>query len=141
MNLLEKEAAVMTRRVFSLLSTACMFCLLGSLAPVSQIATAQSRNVYNFQLSGAYAVQFTGSVFLPAPFNAYNGPFSRNGLVVFDGNGNFQSNVGANCDENITRHTFTGTYAVNADGTFTLTIVDLPTPPFLRARRMFSRLT
>src|ERR1700691_2181295 len=109
MNLLEKEAAVMTRRVFSLLSTACMFCLLGSLAPVSQIATAQSRNVYNFQLSGPYAAQFTGSVFLPAPFNTYNGPFSRNGLVVFDGDGNFTATVVANYNGTISRDHFTGT--------------------------------
>jgi hypothetical protein len=120
----------MKRRAFSLLSTACMFCLLGSLAPVSQVATAQSSDAYNFHLSGAYAVQFTGTVFLPAPFNTYNGPFSRNGRVVFDGNGNFTSYVIANYNGNISQDVFSGTYIVNYDGTFTLTIVNLPTPLF-----------
>lgn len=116
----------MKRRVFSLLSTAFMLCALGSLAPVSQIANAQG----NHFLVGAYAVQFTGTVLLPAPFNAYNGPFSRNGKVVFDGNGGFVSTVVANYNGTISRDNFTGTYNVNSDGTFTLTIVNLPTPLF-----------
>jgi hypothetical protein len=114
----------MKRRVFSLLSGACMFCLLGSLTPVSQNAMAQGQ----FALNGAYAVQFTGTVFLPAPFNLYNGPFSRNGKVVFDGNGNFTSYVVANYNGTISRDTFSGTYILNEDGTFTLTINNLPIP-------------
>jgi len=101
-----------------------MFCVLGSVAPVSQIATAQGQ----YALAGAYAVQFTGTVFLPAPFNLYNGPFSRNGRVVFDGNGNFTSYVVANYNGNISRDVFSGTYVVNGDGTFTLSIPNLPIP-------------
>ena len=114
----------MKRRVFSSLTAACMFCLLGSVTPVSKIAMAQGQ----FALSGAYAVQFTGTVFLPAPFNLYNGPFSRNGRVVFDGMGNFTSFVVANYNGTISRDTFSGTYALNEDGTFTLTINNLPIP-------------
>lgn len=120
----------MKRRVFSLLSSACMFCALGTLAPLSRIASAQTTNYYNFELSGSYAMQFTGSVTLPAPFNTYNGPFSRNGRVVFDGNGNFIATVIANYSGTISHDDFTGTYNVNYDGTFTLSIANLPTPLF-----------
>jgi hypothetical protein len=120
----------MKRRVFSLLSTASMFCMLASLGPLSQNAAAQSNNNYLYMLAGQYAVQFTGSVNLPAPFNGYNGPFSRNGKVVFDGQGNFTSTVIANYNGNISHDVFSGTYTASYDGSFTLTIVNLPTPLF-----------
>jgi hypothetical protein len=120
----------MKRKVFSLMSTVCMFCVLGSVMPVSQIATAQTGGSSNFNLCGSYAVQFTGSVLLPPPFDKYNGPFSRNGRVVFNCVGSFTSTVVANYSGNITRDTFTGTYIINYDGTFTLSIVNLPTPLF-----------
>jgi hypothetical protein len=120
----------MKRRVFSLLSTASMFCMLASLGPLSQSATAQTNNNYLYQLAGQYAMQFTGTINLPAPFNTYNGPFSRNGKVVFDGQGNFTATVIANYNGTITHDNFTGTYTASSDGSFTMTIVNLPTPLF-----------
>lgn len=114
----------MKRRAFSLLSTVCLFTALAGLPAV---ATAQV-NYYNYELYGSYAVQFTGTVNLPAPLNTYNGPFSRTGKVVFDGQGNFTSTVVANYDGTISRDVFSGTYSVNYDGTFTLTIPNVPVP-------------
>jgi len=116
----------MKRRLFSLLNGACLVAALASFVPG---ATAQV-NYYNFELYGTYAMQFTGTVFLPAPFNNYNGPFSRNGKVVFDGQGNFTSHVVANYNGTISHDVYSGTYSVNYDGTFTLTINNLPTPLF-----------
>jgi len=118
----------MKRRVFSLLSTVCVLCALGGLAPRN--AAAQTNNTYLYVLAGQYAMQFTGTVNLPAPFNTYNGPFSRNGKVVFDGNGNFTASVIANYNGTISHDNFTGTYVASYDGSFTLTIVNLPTPLF-----------
>jgi len=114
----------MKRRVLSYLIAASMFCAIGDLSPISTAANAQ---VY-FYLSGTYAMQFTGNVFLPAPFNNYNGPFSRNGVVFFDGAGNFQANVVANYNGTISRDVFVGTYIFGPQGTFTLTINNLPIP-------------
>ena len=115
---------MMRRRVFSLLSSACMMCALGTLSPLTPTASAQGQ----FALSGSYAVQFTGSVFLPTPFDKFNGPFSRTGKVIFDGIGNFTSTVVANYNGTISRDVFSGTYVVQGDGTFTLTIQNLPIP-------------
>ena len=42
--------------------------------------------------------------------------------------GNFTSFVVANYNGTISRDTFSGTYALNEDGTFTLTINNLPIP-------------
>jgi len=94
------------------------------MSPFAPQANAQGQ----FALSGSYAVQFTGTVFLPPPFDKYNGAFSRNGRVVFDGIGNFYSTVVANYNGSISRDVFSGTYVVSGDGTFTLTIQNLPIP-------------
>jgi len=119
----------MKKAVLSFLSTACMLGILATLSPVTQVAQAQYQtSFYNFSLHGSYAMQFTGTVFLPSPFDAYNGAFSRNGLVQFDGNGNFSANVIANYSGTISNDVFSGTYVVAPNGTFTLTVVNLPIP-------------
>lgn len=115
---------MMRRKAFSLLTSAGMLLLLGAASPLTQPASAQGQ----FALAGTYAVQFTGTVFLPAPFNMFNGPFSRNGKVYFDGVGNFTSTVVANYNGTVSRDVFSGTYLVAGDGTFTLTIQNLPIP-------------
>jgi hypothetical protein len=82
-------------------------------------------------LVGNYAFQFTGTINLPAPFNAYNGYFYRNGRLVADGNGNITTTtVVANYAGTIVRETFNATYAVKPDGTFTVTIQNLAIPAF-----------
>lgn len=113
----------MKRRAFSALIPSCLL-FLGALSPLTPVASAQGQ----FALQGNYAVQFTGTVFLPPPFDKYNGPFSRNGITYFDGLGNFYAKVVANYNGNITRDTYSGTYVVNGDGTFTITIQNLPIP-------------
>ena len=82
-------------------------------------------------LVGPYAFQFNGNILLPPPFDKYNGPFFRNGRVVADGNGNLQTTtVVANYAGTVARETFAATYVVRADGTFTITIQNLPVPAF-----------
>ena len=81
--------------------------------------------------NGAYAAQFTGSIFLPPPFDKFNGPFFRNLRFVADGNGNIQTTtVVASYGGTIVRETFAAVYTVKSDGTFTITINNLPIPSF-----------
>src|SRR5258708_7833888 len=118
----------MTRKISAFLTTTCMLCLLGSLEPVSRTANAQFAAAPPI-LFGGYAFQFTGSIFLPPPFNLFNGPFYRNGRLVADGQGNFQTTVAvSNYNGTVNRETFGGTYRVNGDGTFPLSIPNLPFP-------------
>jgi hypothetical protein len=100
--------------------------------PGMQVARAQ-QSPYSCELSpnltGSFAVLFTGTVNLPAPFNAYNGAFYRSGRVIFDGAGNLQTTtITANYAGTILTETFTGTYKVNSDGTFTVSIANLAVP-------------
>ena len=82
-------------------------------------------------LVGSYAFQFNGSIFLPGPFDKFNGPFFRNGRFVADGNGNITTTtVTANYGGTIVRETFNATYVAKSDGTFTITIVNLAIPAF-----------
>jgi len=100
--------------------------------PTAQVAKAEPYPCDLYPtLVGSYAFQFTGSIFLPAPFDKYNGPFYRSGRFVADGNGNLQTTtVTANYAGTIVRETFAATYVVNQDGTFTVTIQNLPIPAF-----------
>jgi hypothetical protein len=104
------------------------FCVLGALAsfgPTTRKAHAQDGSV----LIGGYACQFTGAVFLPPPFDAYNGPFYRNARPVFDGQGAFKTtSVVANYDGNVSKENFVGTYTVTADGIVDLEIPNLAVP-------------
>jgi hypothetical protein len=120
------KGTIMRRKIVNLLGSACVLAALSTIAPLSPTASAQQ--TYQYLLSGNYAVQFTGNVFLPAPFNTVNGPFARNGRVNFDGIGNFSAVVVANYNGTVSRDQFSGTYIVNPDNTFTLSINNLPIP-------------
>ena len=110
-------------------------CLAGLLLLAGPGARIAQADPYPCSLSpnlvGAYAFQFNGSVFLPGPFDKFNGPFFRNGRFVADGNGNLTTTVvTANYGGTVVRETYSATYAVKSDGTFTITIVNLPIPAF-----------
>ena len=113
------------------LSRTVMACLIGGLCA----AGAASADPYPCNLqpnfTGSYAAQFTGSIFLPPPFDRFNGPFFRNLRFVSDGNGNIQTTtVVASYGGTIVRETFSAVYAVKTDGTFTIAINNLPIPSF-----------
>jgi len=115
----------MTRRLYGLAMTACMLCGLTMFAPLSQKAFADEGNGNG--LKGSYAFQFNGTVFVGSA--DFDGPFARNGRVVFDGKGNFATTqVTVNYKGNVGHETFSGTYVLNSDGTFTLTIPNLSVP-------------
>jgi hypothetical protein len=73
----------------------------------------------NNNLNGVYALNMSGTVisWVLAPA----GLFSRVGKVTFDGNGNFTSSVQTSYGGLIEPETFTGTYSVNANCSFTTT--------------------
>ena len=78
---------------------------------------------------GGYACQFTGSIFLPAPLDSFNGPFYRNVRPLFDGQGAFQTtSVVANYAGNVYKESFAGTYTIAPDGVVDLEIPNLSVP-------------
>jgi hypothetical protein len=124
----------MRNKIYSFLAVAAMLAALGSFEPLSRKVRADDGN----HLLGSYAAQFTGTVFVQLPCvnpptnlcaSPFNGPFYRNARVVFDGQGNFQTTTAvANFNGFIIGETFRGTSVANPDGTFKLTIPDLPVP-------------
>lgn len=140
----------MRRKWSTFPGTVCMLGVLSVSGLVSQYAKGQTgdfsalnpltnsdlNNVFGSNLYGSYAFQFTGALFLPAPpfDQKYIGPMYRNGIVVFDGRGNFKAIADvANNNGFVSRAAypgipFSGTYVSHNDGTFTLTIVNLPIP-------------
>ena len=133
----------MKRTWFTFPGTVCMLGVLAVSGLVSQYANAQTgdfgalnrlnnsalNNAALNDLFGFYAFQFTGTLFLPAPFNSVNGPMYRNGVVVFEGNGKFTvTSLVSNYNGSVSNDLFSGTYVSRNDGTFTITIVNLPIP-------------
>ena len=113
-------------RVF--LGALCLLALLASSEPVAKRAMADDKGG-NAGLEGSWAFQLTGTVFLPPPFDAFNGPFYRNGRFVADGHGNLQVTASVfNYNGTVGREPYSGTYSVNEDGTFTLQFTNLPVP-------------
>src|SRR5215467_5609983 len=115
----------MKSKILLFLGAVCALAVLASLEPVARRAMAQGGN--SLQLQGAWAFQLTGSVFLPQPFDGFNGPFYRNGRFVADGQGNIQvTSAVSNYNGTVGRESYSGTYSVNQDGTFTLRFTNLP---------------
>jgi len=121
----------MKRKIQLLFGTVVMLAALVSIEPLSHKAFADDDDNHKKGLEGSWAFQFTGSVNLPAPFNAFNGPFFRNGRFVADRNGSFRvTSVIANYNGVVSADLYAGTYRLNSDGTFTMQINNLPFPAF-----------
>jgi len=106
-----------------------MLALLASLEPVAQRAMADEEGGNGLRLEGSWAFQLTGTIFLPPPFDTFNGPFYRNGRFVADGQGNIQiTSAVSNYNGTVGREVYSGTYSVKEDGTFTLRFTSLPVP-------------
>jgi len=131
--------AGMRGRILGLAGAMCLPAVLGMVeSPSAQAQVPDLDYLLVPNLRGSYAFVFTGSVFLPAPYDGYNGPFVRNGRFVADGNGNLVATVVANYAGRISRDTFNGTYKVNPDGTFTYTIPNLALPPLPGVPNVFT---
>ena len=102
--------------------------VLAMWGPLGHRASAVGGPYSNDAFRGSYTMQFNGDVFVPAPFDKSNGRFYRNARLSADGNGNLDVNSVANYAGTVVREHFTASYAVNSDGTFTVTIVNLPVP-------------
>lgn len=132
-----------SRKLTSITGTLCLLGALAVLEPVSQTAAQTGDPQYGLvglgpNLFGSYAFRFTGTVFLPAPYDHFNSPFVRSGRLFADGNGNLSATVVANYAGFVSRDSFTGTYKVNSDGTFTCTIPNLTLPPLAGVPNVFS---
>jgi hypothetical protein len=110
------------------LRAVCLLAALASLEAVSSRALADDDSPFRSGLQGSWAVQFTGTVNLPPPINAFNGPFYRNARLVVDGHGNLHATAVSNYNGTVGHETFSGTYTLNQDGTFTIMIPNLPIP-------------
>jgi len=98
-------------------------------SPLGHKASAVGGPYSNEAFRGTYAVQFSGNVFVAAPYDKFNGPFYYNGLLAADGNGYLDMQVVvANWAGSVSREKITATYSINSDGTFTVTIPNLPVP-------------
>jgi hypothetical protein len=102
--------------------------ILTTWGPLGRRASAVGGPYSNDSFRGSYAMQFTGDVFVPAPFDKFNGKFYRNARVVADGFGTLDVTAVANYGGAVSRERYTASYAVNTDGTFTVTIVNLSVP-------------
>jgi hypothetical protein len=97
--------------------------------PLGRKASALQNGYSNDSFRGTYVAQFTGDVFVPVPFDKFNGKFYRNLRFQTDGFGNLDVTTAvANYAGTVVREKFSGTYNVNPDGTFTISLVNLPVP-------------
>jgi hypothetical protein len=98
------------------------------LATMPQAVRADPPNALLRNLNGSYAYLFTGTVFLPPPFDAFNGPFFRMGQIVSDGRGNVVASYVGNFNGTVSKGTFPATYVFTSENTFTLIIPNAPIP-------------
>jgi hypothetical protein len=115
------------RQVFIKILSPLLLPGLG-LFTVPQTAPANPHDDFLRNLSGAYAFLFSGTVFLPPPFDTFNGPFYRTGEIVADGRGNMVVSYVGNFNGTISRGTFTATYTFSSPNRFLLTIPNTPIP-------------
>jgi len=109
-------------------SAALVLCGLGApcfAAPTGNVIrvilkrnSVYSLACYNYSLSGAFELDLSGTVIT----GAAAGPFARDGLLAFDGSGNFRAKTVVNYTGGvITPESFTGTYKVDSLCNATLT--------------------
>jgi hypothetical protein len=115
------------RRAFASFVCPLLMSTMG-LFSMPQAVTADSPDRLLRNLSGSYAYLFTGTVFLPPPFDAFNGPFFRMGQIVSDGKGNLMVSYVGNFNGAVSKGTFAATYVFTSDTTFTLIIPNAPIP-------------
>jgi hypothetical protein len=109
----------MSHRVHRVAFVAILCC---ALLPQSSVF-AKNWGYTNADLAGSYASQWTGTVNFPAgPMAAYNGPYALVGRLVADGNGNVTAKTITSFNGTIVRNAGAGTYTVNSDGTFKMTM-------------------
>jgi len=113
------------RRPFVLFGSAVVLLTLMLVALPTSSTRAKDSNFSNQDLRGAYVAQGTGTAAFPPahPFSVLNGPMATTGRFVADGCGNIsgfavQVNNGA-----VGRQSFTGTYNVEGDGSFSVTMI------------------
>lgn len=94
------------------------------LALPAQTLLAESGNYSNHSLRGAYVAQSTGTAFFPPghPLSASNGPYAVTGKMVSDGYGNISGFSVQIRNGMLVPLQFTGTYEVEEDGTFSVTV-------------------
>ena len=113
------------RRTFAMVLSALLVLTVGSFT-LPQTVTADSENQFERNLIGTYAYLFTGTVFLPPPFDAYNGPFFRMGQMTADGRGHMTVSHVGNFNGTVSRGTFSATYVFTSTNNFVLTIPNAP---------------
>src|SRR5262245_55854599 len=108
--------------------TVALVLTFATWGPFSHKASAIGGSFSNANFVGGYAVQFTGDVFVPAPFDKFNGKFFRTARLVADGFGNLDVTAVGNYGGSITREKFSGTYNITPEGVLTITINNLALP-------------
>ena len=99
--------------------------VVAGLSLFAGLTTAQqSRHWNSMALFGGYAYQLTGTICFPSgtPLAVMNGPFAANGKISFDGQGQAHLQNISNFNGQVTPGDVDGTYTVNRDGTYNLTL-------------------
>jgi hypothetical protein len=115
------------KRAFATLLCSLTLLTVGSLS-LPLTASADPGEQLDRNLMGTYAYLFQGTVFLPAPFDGFNGPFFRMGQIIADGRGNMTVSYVANFNGSVSRGTFPATYVFTSANNFVITIPNTPIP-------------
>ncbi len=81
-----------------------------------------------YDMTGSWVVQVSGPVFLPAPFDSFNGPFVRTGRLLFTPDGKIEIKALGNYNGFVEKESYTGTFSVGADGSVAVLLKNLPLP-------------
>lgn len=79
-------------------------------------------------MKGSWVVQVTGDVFLPVPFDSFNGPFVRTGRLLITPDGKIKANVTANYGGFIEKEVLDGQYTISSEGIVTIELINVPLP-------------
>jgi hypothetical protein len=81
-----------------------------------------------YDMMGSWAVQVSGPVFLPPPFDTYNGQFVRTGRLLLTPDGKLSASVAANYSGVVERENLNGTFTVSSEGKVTISLINVPLP-------------